>query len=262
MTDKQPIRNWSFFQGFVDDLNIPDEWVDVSYHNDTCPSWTFNGYQIFIDSLDKEMSEHPNDPRFRIIYSALYGEHNNLVKSAEKFRDVLQFLKENNANDLNQLTNELNEWLSKEGLPEKSCALELQMFGDISQEQRLWLESFSLRWEEAERLSQPPSKMRRVFYDTLKDYDDNPAKGFVYLQEGDQVVSEFMEDHFHILIIDDKYHLTIERSEYERELTPEGLKELESYLFDWICGELNLSKIEIENNARNDEISDGEIPSL
>jgi len=46
------------------------------------------------------------------------------------------------------LTNELNEYLKANNLP-ISCALELQMFHDLTASQRIWLDDFSDRWEEA-----------------------------------------------------------------------------------------------------------------
>ena len=144
--------------------------------------------------------------------------------------------------NLDQLTAELNEWLDKEGLPQ-SCALELQMFGDITDEQRTWLEAFSTRWEHAEKVHYAPTKVKRVFVDTLTDYDHEPMKGFVYLEEGEEVYDEFMESNWHIVLEGDKYHLLLERSEYERDATPEGLKELEGFLFKWIADECGYSEV-------------------
>ena len=242
MTDKG-----CYFEGYVDDLNIPTDWVEVSYGDDTCPSWNYKGYQIFIDTLDKERSEHPDAPRFSIIYEALYGDHHSFVKSADTFEEVLQFLQKNDATNLDQLTAELNEWLDKEGLPQ-SCALELQMVGDITDEQRTWLEAFSTRWEHAEKVHYAPTKVKRVFSDKF-NIPYEPTKGFAYVEEGKVFDENDPYMHWHIYLEDDKYQLCLDRDVLERDATPEGLKELESFLFEWIADECGYSKVILEGEG-------------
>ena len=38
------------WQSYIEDLIIPEYWRNVSYNNDTLPSYSCRGYQIFIDS--------------------------------------------------------------------------------------------------------------------------------------------------------------------------------------------------------------------
>lgn len=94
-----------------------------------------------------------------------------------------------------------------------------------------------------------PTKVKRVFVDTLTNYDDEPIKGFAYLEDGDKVDDEFIENNWHILLEGDKYCLLLERSEYERDATPEGLKELEGFLFKWIADECGYSKVILEGEG-------------
>ena len=43
------------------------EWEDVSYGNDTCPSFEFKGHQIFIDNENPTEREIQDGKRFHII---------------------------------------------------------------------------------------------------------------------------------------------------------------------------------------------------
>lgn len=46
---------------------IPEGWADVSWHNDTCPSFeTRNGLTVFVDYADASLREFPEAPRFSI----------------------------------------------------------------------------------------------------------------------------------------------------------------------------------------------------
>lgn len=47
---------------------IPSDWTDVSWHNDTCPSFnTNNGWIVFIDYPASYQREHPENKRFCAI---------------------------------------------------------------------------------------------------------------------------------------------------------------------------------------------------
>ena len=64
----------SFFAECIEDLTIPEGWVNCSYGNDACPSFYINGYQIFIDHKNPERREvGENSPRFYIFLEAEYG---------------------------------------------------------------------------------------------------------------------------------------------------------------------------------------------
>ena len=54
-----------YFDACIEDITIPEEWEDVSYGNDACPSWLYNGYQIFIHHRDIEKRESPELNSFR-----------------------------------------------------------------------------------------------------------------------------------------------------------------------------------------------------
>ena len=158
--------------------------------------------------------------------------------------------------NLDQLTAELNEWLDKEGLPQ-SCALELQMVGDITDDQRTWLEAFSTRWEHAEKVYElnwpkarhlPWARVKRVFSDKFAiPYE--PTKGFAYVEEGKVFDENDPYMHWHIYLEDDKYQLCLDRDVLERDATPEGLKELEGFLFKWIADECGYSKVILEGEG-------------
>jgi hypothetical protein len=45
---------------------IPDEWLDTSWHNDTCPSWQVGPYRVSIDYADPSEREFDNTERFLV----------------------------------------------------------------------------------------------------------------------------------------------------------------------------------------------------
>ena len=46
-----------FFDECTTDITMPQGWKDISYKNDACPSWSFNGYQVFIHHPDPNERE-------------------------------------------------------------------------------------------------------------------------------------------------------------------------------------------------------------
>ena len=62
----------NYFKECIEDLNIPGNWKNSSYGNDTCPSYEYNGYQIFIEHKDPKNRELEGK-RFRIIIAEEYG---------------------------------------------------------------------------------------------------------------------------------------------------------------------------------------------
>jgi|TARA_R100000030_G_scaffold94712_1_gene81736 hypothetical protein len=72
MEDKMDIRE--FFKDCLKDFDKPDNWEDVSYYNDVCPSFECNGYQIFVDHPDPEQRELGEGSfRFGVMISFEYG---------------------------------------------------------------------------------------------------------------------------------------------------------------------------------------------
>jgi len=68
------ITKKEYFKGYWEDVNIPETWANVSWHNDTCPSWSVNGYQVFVDHPVADQRELHPCPRFYIIREEEYGE--------------------------------------------------------------------------------------------------------------------------------------------------------------------------------------------
>ena len=71
---------------------IPKEWKDVSYANDTCPSFECNGYQIFIDNEDNDEREIKDGYRFHIIDVDEYGYGKKPRLETNDFSQVLEFV--------------------------------------------------------------------------------------------------------------------------------------------------------------------------
>lgn len=76
---------------------IPADWVDVSWHNDTCPSFevaayaAFNVY-VFVDYEDPAKREHDGESRFYIIkVAANTGDTETLLETAS-WADVLGYV--------------------------------------------------------------------------------------------------------------------------------------------------------------------------
>ena len=64
-----------FIKDCLKDFDKPDNWEDVSYHNDVCPSFEYNGYQFFVDHPDPKQRELEGAFRFAVIISLEYAEH-------------------------------------------------------------------------------------------------------------------------------------------------------------------------------------------
>jgi hypothetical protein len=60
----------SEFPSYDDTLIFPEGWVDVSWHNDACPSFEkvfWNGrYRIFCDYIDMQKRDCPDWTRFGV----------------------------------------------------------------------------------------------------------------------------------------------------------------------------------------------------
>ena len=87
------IKQIPFFQQCVEDLDIPPSWEDVSYGNDTCPSWLFKGYQIFIDHKDINEREIKEGKRFKILKAEEYGYSDAWWFYTDSMEEVLEEIK-------------------------------------------------------------------------------------------------------------------------------------------------------------------------
>lgn len=56
----------STYQG-LEDLTIPNDWQDITYSNDACPSYLTGKFKIFCDHRLKEQRECPSWERFQAI---------------------------------------------------------------------------------------------------------------------------------------------------------------------------------------------------
>ena len=88
---RRDVKN--YFDACVEDLDIPEEWECVSYYNDVCPSWEFNGWLIFIEHRYSELREYWEDiGRFCVYKAEDYGTAENHVLETSVFKDVLNFV--------------------------------------------------------------------------------------------------------------------------------------------------------------------------
>lgn len=84
------------FKECVADLTMPKGWEDVSYGNDTCPSWLYRGFQVMIDHPDFKQRETNNEdenaPRFYIFRAQEYGDDPTWKAEADTFNEVVAIL--------------------------------------------------------------------------------------------------------------------------------------------------------------------------
>tara|TARA_R110000751_G_scaffold124841_1_gene226321 strand:- start:15 stop:458 length:444 start_codon:yes stop_codon:yes gene_type:complete len=119
-----------FFTSCVADLEKPEGWTNLSWHNDACPSWGFNGYQIFIDHADANKRElGPEIKRFHVMKEADYGEGYARSFDTNSWDEVLKIVENNLEDALHQTARDfmdkhskpnwktlsLDEWLAEYG---------------------------------------------------------------------------------------------------------------------------------------------------
>ena len=97
--DKHTYYDLPFFDRCLFDIKklIPKDWEDVSYSNDTCPSYEFKGFQIFIDNLNPKEREYQesDSKRFHIIKASNYGMGYKPLLETDNFFEVLEFVNYN-----------------------------------------------------------------------------------------------------------------------------------------------------------------------
>ena len=99
--DKHAYYDLPFFDRCLFDIKnlIPKDWEDVSYSNDTCPSYEVKGLQIFIDNSDPKEREYQDEygqefKRFHIIEAKNYGMGYKPLLETDSFSEVLEFVNE------------------------------------------------------------------------------------------------------------------------------------------------------------------------
>ena len=95
--DKHAYYDLPFFDRCLFDIKnlIPKDWKDVSYSNDTCPSYEVKGLQIFIDNENPTEREIQDGKRFHIINSDDYGYGKKPLLETDNFFKVLEFVNDN-----------------------------------------------------------------------------------------------------------------------------------------------------------------------
>lgn len=93
MTDKP----YNPFPGYADDIQIPEGFVDSSWHNDLCPSFTNRelGLLLYIDHMDPKEREYDDTKRFSL--QGLDGEgcllnDGQSILEADTLQDVVTFI--------------------------------------------------------------------------------------------------------------------------------------------------------------------------
>ena len=96
--DKHTYSDLPYFEKCLFDMkeSIPKEWENVSYGNDTCPSFEFKGYQIFIDNKNPSEREFQDSKRFHIINADDYGYGKKPLLETDNFFEVLHFVNDPN----------------------------------------------------------------------------------------------------------------------------------------------------------------------
>lgn len=82
------------FPDFELDVEIPEGFKDVSYPNDTCPSWMDEaaGLQLFIDFKDREDREFPEACRFSLMKLDEHLTHEADLVHTEDWAELLRVL--------------------------------------------------------------------------------------------------------------------------------------------------------------------------
>lgn len=92
-TDNETTK--SFFDSCLEDVDIPEHWVDISYGNDACPSFQVGRYHIFVDHKLQSKRESGLPNRFHIGYCADYGEfaESNFSQVCDTLDEVIAIIK-------------------------------------------------------------------------------------------------------------------------------------------------------------------------
>jgi hypothetical protein len=65
----------NYFDDCLKNFEKPEKWENISYSNDACPSFEYQGYQIFVDHPDpKERELGEDSTRFHITIALDYGD--------------------------------------------------------------------------------------------------------------------------------------------------------------------------------------------
>ena len=76
------------FEGYWEDLSIPKKWENSSYHHDACPSWFYNGLQIFVDHPNPKERECGEDK----VRFCVFNEDQDELFYSESFEETQLFV--------------------------------------------------------------------------------------------------------------------------------------------------------------------------
>ena len=64
-------HTWAYFTGCISDLEIPEAWVNTSWHQDSCPSYEATQHgrvlRLTIEGADPNEREWAGGPRFAVM---------------------------------------------------------------------------------------------------------------------------------------------------------------------------------------------------
>lgn len=74
------------------DVDLPDDWIDESWHNDTCPRWRVDGTDLYvlIDYEDPTKREVQGESRFAVYEHSDDGERSEDLALTDDWLDVLE----------------------------------------------------------------------------------------------------------------------------------------------------------------------------
>ena len=92
------VNNWRpHFEKCVEDLEIPENWEDLSYNNDACPSFGYKGFQIFVNHKDPKQRDGYEEgydigQRFYITRAIGYEPYLSFEKQADTLEETIKIL--------------------------------------------------------------------------------------------------------------------------------------------------------------------------
>jgi hypothetical protein len=85
--------NWKTeFPDFDSMPDIPANWTDISWHNDTCPSFECGNVRIWIDYADPEQREFSTPTRFAVVPFNEDADHFDALLESDDWSEILTFV--------------------------------------------------------------------------------------------------------------------------------------------------------------------------
>ena len=130
----QGAKLMTHFKECVADLTMPKGWEDVSYGNDTCPSWLYKGFQVMIDHPDFKQRETNNEDenatRFYIFRAQEYGDAPTWNAECHTFKEVLSILNWHDVDDAPEPVVEESEPTLRDALEDITGQMQSGKIGD------------------------------------------------------------------------------------------------------------------------------------